>query len=92
LNLGRTLFRIDDDERVSFNTTGFLLEDTPEYKTIVGTKNASQVLGRITIQGSCIKKLKSYGRLISSYFFCLVAASMLSRRRSLRFLIFFASQ
>jgi hypothetical protein len=37
---------------------GFLIEDTPEYKTIVHTISTTQILGRITIPNRCIKKVK----------------------------------
>ncbi len=43
---------------VMCTSVGFLIEDTAEYKTIVHTINATQVLGRITILSSCIKKVK----------------------------------
>jgi hypothetical protein len=43
---------------VMCTSVGFLIEDTPEYKTIVHTINITQVLGRITIPSSCIKKTK----------------------------------
>jgi len=52
---------IDDLETirpVMCTSIGFLLEDTPEYKPIVHTNNKDQVLGRITIPSSCIKKIK----------------------------------
>jgi hypothetical protein len=40
------------------NTTGFLLEETPDYKTIAHTLSNNQVIGRITIPTACIKKCK----------------------------------
>jgi hypothetical protein len=39
-------------------SVGFLIEETPEYKTIVHTISTSQILGRITIPNCCIKKVK----------------------------------
>jgi hypothetical protein len=39
-------------------SVGFLIEDTPEYKTIVHTISTTQILGRITIPNRCIKKIK----------------------------------
>ena len=39
-------------------TVGFLLEDTPEYKTIAQTVSDSQVHGRITIPSVCVMKIE----------------------------------
>jgi len=39
-------------------TTGFLLEETPEYKAIAHTISNDQVVGRITIPKTCIRKVK----------------------------------
>ncbi len=39
-------------------SVGYLIEETPEYKTIVHTISTSQILGRITIPKRCIKKVK----------------------------------
>ena len=52
---------IDDLEPlppVICRSVGFLIEDTPKYKTIVHTINTNQILGRITIPKCCIKKIK----------------------------------
>ena len=43
---------------VTCTSVGFLIEDAPEYKTIVHTINTNQILGRITIPSSCIKKIR----------------------------------
>ena len=37
---------------------GYIIEDTPKYKTIAHTISESQILGRITIPKACIKKIK----------------------------------
>lgn len=37
---------------------GFLVEDTPAYKTIAHSMNNNQVCGRITIPTSCIKRCR----------------------------------
>lgn len=49
---------IESLEPVKCTSIGFLIEDTPEYKTIVNTLSKSQILGRITIPSGCIKKVK----------------------------------
>ena len=45
---------------IQCKTIGFLLEDTPEYKTIAQTISDSQVHGRITIPAVCIKKFRKF--------------------------------
>jgi hypothetical protein len=40
-------------------SVGFLIEDTPEYKTIAHTISPSQVLGRIAIPSGCITKVSN---------------------------------
>lgn len=39
---------------VRCKTVGFLIEDSPEYKTIASTVSDSQVHGRITIPRTCL--------------------------------------
>jgi hypothetical protein len=39
-------------------TIGFLLEDTPAYKTVAPTISETQILGRISIPCCCILKVK----------------------------------
>jgi hypothetical protein len=39
-------------------TTGYILEETPDYKTIAHTVSNDQVVGRISIPNNCIRKVK----------------------------------
>lgn len=39
-------------------STGFLLEDGPEYKTLAMTVTEEQVLGRLTIPSCAIRKVR----------------------------------
>ena len=43
---------------VTIKTTCFLIEETPDYKTIAHSMSETQVVGRITIPTACIKKCK----------------------------------
>ncbi len=38
-------------------SVGYIIEDTPKYKTIAHTISDNQVLGRITIPKACITKI-----------------------------------
>jgi len=38
-------------------SVGFLLEDAPDYKTIVQSASMQQMLGRMTIPAGCIKSV-----------------------------------
>ena len=52
---------IDDLEPllpVVCKTTGYLLEETPDYKTIAHSMSETQVIGQIVIPTACIKKCK----------------------------------
>ncbi len=40
------------------NSIGYLLEDNKDYKTLVQSVSADQVLGRLTIPAGNIKKVK----------------------------------
>ncbi len=46
---------------IQCKTMGFLLEDTPEYKTIAQTISDSQIHGRITIPTACILNVNNLG-------------------------------
>jgi len=39
-------------------SVGYLLEDAPEYKTIVQSLGGSQVMGRLSIPAACIQEIK----------------------------------
>ena len=39
-------------------SVGFLVEETPAYKTLAHSMSGTQVCGRITIPTACIKKCK----------------------------------
>jgi len=43
---------------VRCTSVGFLVEDTPAYKTIAHSKSKTQVCGRITIPTACIRKCR----------------------------------
>lgn len=43
---------------VACTTVGYLLEDTPAYKTVAQSLSDSQVQGRITIPTVCIKRIR----------------------------------
>jgi hypothetical protein len=45
-------------EPITCTSIGFLIEETPAYKTIAHSVSATQVCGRITIPVVCIKKCK----------------------------------
>lgn len=49
---------IESLEPVHCTSVGFLVEDTPAYKTIAHSMSDSQVCGRITIPTACIKKCR----------------------------------
>ncbi len=50
-------------------TVGFLIEDTPDYKTLALGLTETQVLGRTTIPAGCIKHIKK----LPTSFSCLVS-------------------
>jgi len=39
-------------------SVGFLVEETPAYKTIAHSKSGTQICGRVTIPTVCIKKCR----------------------------------
>ena len=43
-------------EPVIITTIGFLVEETPDYKTNAHSMSENQVVGRITIPTACIRK------------------------------------
>lgn len=45
-------------EPVVCSSVGFLIQETPAYKTIAHSKSDTQVCGRITIPTACIKKCR----------------------------------
>ena len=49
---------IESLEPIQCSSVGFLIEDTPAYKTIAHSVSDSQVCGRITIPTACIKKCR----------------------------------
>jgi len=54
LNEWEYLDDLDPLPPVRCMTAGYLLDDSPEYKTIVQSKSDSQIHGRITIPKACI--------------------------------------
>ena len=49
---------IEPLEPVLCSSVGFLIQETPTYKTIAHSMSYSQVCGRITIPTACIKKYR----------------------------------
>jgi len=49
---------IDSLEPVDCIPVGFLVEDTPAYKTLAHSISKTQVCGRITIPTACIKRCR----------------------------------
>ncbi len=45
-------------EPVHCTSVGFLIEDTPAYKTVAHSMSDTQVCGRITIPAACVKKCR----------------------------------
>ena len=50
---------IEHLEPCTITSIGYLLEDNKEYKTIVQSMSAEQLLGRLTIPAGCIKKVRN---------------------------------